>query len=198
MRSLPTIALALALSLPAVAAFAQPTRIRGTIASLNGQTLVVNARNGQPVTVMLADKLTVTSSTTTSLTEVHPGSFIGTTAIPQPDGTMKALEVHVFPESMRGTGEGFRPWDLGAQSTMTNGTVGQIEGSDGRSLTVKYKEGEKKVTVPPDVPVVALEIGSRDELTPGAHVFIIANKAADGTVTTGRVTVGKNGLEPPM
>jgi hypothetical protein len=198
MRSLPTIALALALALSAIPAFAQPTRIRGTIASLDGQTLVVNARNGQKVTVTLADKLMVTTSGTTTLAEVHPGSFIGTTAVPQADGTMKALEVHVFPESMRGTGEGFRPWDLGPQSTMTNGTVGQIEGSDGRSLTVKYKEGEKTVTVPPDVPVVALELGTRAELTPGAHVFIIANKAADGTVSAARVTVGKNGLEPPM
>jgi hypothetical protein len=198
MRSFPTVALAFALTLLAVPAFAQPTRIRGTIASLDGQTLVVNARNGQKVTITLADKLTVTETSTTKLTEVHPGSFIGTTAIPQPDGTMKALEVHVFPESMRGTGEGFRPWDLGATSTMTNGTVGQIEGSGGRSLTVKYKEGEKTVTVPPDVPVVALEVGSRAMLVPGAHVFVIANKAGDGTISAARVTVGKDGLEPPM
>ncbi len=198
MRSLPALAFAFTLAVSAIPAFAQPTRIRGTIASLDGQTLVVNARSGQKVTVALADKLSVTQTSTTQLSDVHPGSFIGTTAIPQPDGTMKALEVHVFPESMRGTGEGFRPWDLGAQSTMTNGTVGQIEGSDGRSLTVKYKEGEKKVTVPPDVPVVALELASRADLTVGAHVFIIANKAEDGTISAARVTVGKNGAEPPM
>ena len=198
MRSLPAFILGLVVTATALPALAQPTRIRGTIASLQGQTLVVTTRSGQPASITLADKLTVTTSSTTKLSDVHPGSFIGATAVPQPDGSMKAIEVHVFPESMRGTGEGFRPWDLGATSTMTNGTVGQIEGADGRSLTVKYKEGEKTIAVPPDVPVVALEIGERSALVPGAHVFIIANKGADGALTAARVTVGKNGLEPPM
>ena len=200
MRSLPIVALTLALIMPLAPSFAltPPTRVRGTVASLDGQSLVVTARNGQTVHVTLANDATITSSSTTQLNEVHPGSFIGTTTITQPDGTMKAIEVHVFPESMRGSGEGSRPWDLGPTSTMTNGTVGQIEGTSSRSLTVKYKEGEKTVVVPPDVPVVDLEPGTRAQLTPGAHVFVIATKAADGSLSASRVTVGKNGLEPPM
>ncbi len=200
MRSFPTMALAFALVLPAASALAQGamTRVRGTVASLNGNTLVVNARHGQKATVTLAGNAVVTQSGTTTLADVHSGSFIGTTTVVQPDGTVKALEVHVFPESMRGTGEGSRPWDLAPASTMTNGTVGQITGTGSRSLTVKYQDGTKTVVVPPDVPVVALEPGSRTELTPGAHVFVIATKAADGSLSAARITVGKNGAEPPM
>jgi hypothetical protein len=193
------LAVAFVFSLAAAPAFAQtPTRVRGTIAKLDGHTLVVHARGGQDIPVTLTPDAVVTSVTVTKLTDVHPGSFIGTAAAVQPDGSLRALEVHIFPESMRGTGEGHRPWDLGAQSTMTNGTVGQISGTDGRSLTVKYKEGEKTIVVPPDVPVVAFEVGTMSQLTPGAHVVINATKAADGVVSTNRVTVGKDGIELPL
>ncbi len=201
MRFFPTAVFALALTVPFASGFAQegtPARVRGTIVSLDGQALAVKARGGQTVHITLATDATVTLSSTTQVSEIHPGSFIGTTTIVQPDGSLKALEIHVFPESMRGSGEGSRPWDLRPASTMTNGTVGQIEGTASRSITVKYKEGEKIVTVPPDVPVVDLEPGSRAALTPGARVFVIATKAADGSLSASRVTVGKNGLEPPM
>jgi hypothetical protein len=201
MRSLPIAAFALAATLSATPAFAlapAPARIRGTIVSLDGNTLVVNTRSGQKVSVALATDAVVTESGTTKLSDVHSGSFIGTTTILQPDGTMKALEIHVFPESMRGTGAGSRPWDLAPASTMTNGTVGQIQGTNTRSVTVKYPDGQKTVTVPADVPIVALEPGTRAELTPGAHVFVIGMKAADGALSASRVTVGKDGLEPPM
>jgi hypothetical protein len=201
MRSFRTAALVLAVTASAAPAWAQsgtPTRIRGTIASVTDQTIVVNARGGQKVSVALPSDVTVTESSTTKLSDVHSGSFIGTTTVPQPDGTLKALEIHVFPESMRGTGEGSRPWDLAPVSTMTNGTVGEIEGTNSQSLTVKYQGGQKTVTVPSDVPIVALEPGTRAELTPGAHVFVIGTKAADGSLSANRITVGKNGAEPPM
>lgn len=183
----------------ALPAYAQtPARIRGTIVKYEGPALTVHPRSGPDVLVTLAPGVVVTSVSVAKLTEVHPGSFIGTAAATQPDGSMRTLEVHIFPESMRGTGEGHRPWDAGPETTMTNGTVGQVAGTDGRSLTVKYKDGEKTVTVPPDVPVVAFDVGTPSELSPGAHVVINATKAADGALSTTRVTVGKNGIEIPL
>ncbi len=199
MRSMPALAFVLALAAaPAMAQAPAPTRIRGTVAKLDGHTLVVHARGGQDDTIALTPDAAVTSVAVTKLTDVHPGSFIGTAAVLQPDGTLKALEVHIFPESMRGSGEGHRPWDAGPQSSMTNGTVGQIAGTDGRSLTVKYKEGEKTVVVPPDVPVVQFEVGALSQLTPGAHVVVNATKAADGALSTNRVIVGKDGIDLPL
>ena len=197
MRAIP--ALALLFALAASPAFAQtPTRVRGTVAKLDGHTLVVHARGGADLPVTLTPDASVVSVTITKLTEVHPGSFIGTAAVAQPDGTLKALEVHIFPESMRGSGEGHRPWDAGPQSSMTNGTVGQIAGGDGKSLTVKYKDGEKTVFVPPDVPVVQFAPGEMSQLTPGAHIVINGTKAADGTISTNRIIVGKDGIEVPL
>jgi hypothetical protein len=199
MRVLP--ALAFVFALAAAPVFAQapaPTRVRGTIVKLDGHTLVVHARGGADIPVTLTPDASVTSVTVTKLADIKPGNFIGTAAVTQPDGTMKALEVHIFPESMRGTGEGHRPWDAGPQSTMTNGTVGQIAGTNGTSLTVKYKDGEKTVLVPPDVPVVQFDIGTMSQLTPGAHVVINGTKAADGAVSTSRVTVGKDGIDLPL
>ena len=151
MRALPAVALLFAFAVSPVLA-QTPARVRGTVAKFDGHTLVVHARGGADVPVTLTPDASVVSVTITKLTEVHPGTFIGTAAVAQPDGTLKALEVHIFPESMRGSGEGHRPWDAGPQSSMTNGTVGQISGGDGKSLTVKYKDGEKTVFVPPDVP----------------------------------------------
>ena len=192
-------ALAFLLALTASPAFAQtPVRVRGTIAKLEGPVLVVHARGGADIPVTLTPGAMVTSVTITKLADVKPGNFIGTAAVTQPDGTMKALEVHIFPESMRGTGEGHRPWDMGPQSTMTNGTVGEISGADGKTLTVKYKDGEKTVVVPPDVPVVQFETGTMSQLMPGAHVVINGIKAPDGIVSTGRVTVGKDGIDLPL
>jgi Domain of unknown function (DUF5666) len=197
----PAFALALTLSSAAVLAqaAAPPTRVRGTVESLDGETLVVMTRAGQKVTVVVPGDATVTALTLSKLTEIKAGSYIGTAAVPQADGTLRALEVQVFPERMRGVGEGSRPWDLGPQTSMTNGTVvGRIEGTDGRSLTARYGSSERKVFVPPDVPVVTYEPGSRGMLVPGAHVILNAAKAADGALSASRVTVGKDGLTPPM
>jgi hypothetical protein len=132
----------------------------------------------------------------------HPcetqGSYIGTAVMPQPDGTLRALEVQVFPPSMRGIGEGSRPFDAAPGSTMTNGTTGTIVSTNGRMLTVTYKGGEKKVFVPDGVPLVSYAPADRSALTPGANVLVTATRAADGTVTASHVLVGKNGLIPPM
>ncbi len=194
-------ALALGLSVAAGgAAWAQtpaPTRLRGTIDAVNGDTLTVTPRNGSPATVLLAPNARIAGITVAKITDIKPGSFIGTAGIPQPDGSQKALEVHVFPPSMNGTGEGFRPWDR-PNSTMTNGTVGDLVVSNGRTMTVKYSTGEKKIVVPEDVPIVSIEPGNRSMLTPGAHVVLFVTKAADGTMTAVNVSVGENGLTPPM
>jgi hypothetical protein len=134
------------------------------------------------------------------MAEVKPGSYIGVTGMPQADGSQKAIAIHIFPEAMRGTGEGSRPWDLRPNSSMTNATVDQkVQASDGQTVTVKYKDGEKKVTVTPDTPIVTFLPGNKDELKPGAKIIIMgAIKKDDGTFETARVNVGLDGLTPPM
>jgi hypothetical protein len=148
------------------------------------------------------------------MADVHDGAFIGTTAVPQPDGTLRAIEVHVFPDSMRGTGEGHRPWDLRPGSTMTNATVSKMATAEGKSsstmtnatvakvagrkLMLKYQGGEKTVVVPSNATVVKLEPGDRSQLRTGAHLFAIASRQSDGTLRAERITVGKDGVVPPM
>jgi hypothetical protein len=136
----------------------------------------------------------------TELSEIKPGSYIGVSALPEPDGTQKALAVHIFPESPRGAAEGFRPWDLRPNSTMTNATVAQtVAGTDGQDILVKYKDGEKKVVVPPCTPIVTFVAGDKAELKPGAHIIIFgAAKKDDGTLEANRVNVGRDGITPPM
>lgn len=142
---------------------------------------------------------TVTAVVPAKLSDVTPGSFIGAAADPQPDGTLVAKEIHTFPEAMRGSGEGHRAFDLGPQSTMTNGTVGnEVKGADGDRLTVAYKGGEKSIVVPPSAPVVMFAPGDRAMLAPGASVIVQAQKAENGGLTAERVTVGRDGLVPPM
>jgi outer membrane lipoprotein SlyB len=192
-----------AASLLSSVAFAQqpqPIRIRGTIESVDGANLTVKTRDGDERKVHMADNVMVTGITKTTLSEVKPGSFIGVTGQPQPDGSQKAIAIHIFPESMRGTGEGFRPWDLRPNSTMTNATVDQkVEATDGQTLTVKYKDGEKKVTVGPDTPIVTFVPSTKAELKAGAKVIIMgADKKPDGSYETTRVNVGLDGLTPPM
>jgi hypothetical protein len=177
---------------------APPSRVRATIDSVTDTTLTVTPRNGSPTTIALPPDVHISGITIGKIDDIKPGSYIGTAAAPQPDGTQKALEVHVFPPSMVGAGEGFRPWDSTPNSTMTNGTVGDLVGSKGRTLTVKYKGGEKTVIVPDDVPIVSIEPGTRALLTPGAHVIVFASKGADGLLTAISVNVGENGLTPPM
>jgi uncharacterized protein Veg len=178
----------------------QSLRIRGTIESVDGAMLTIKARDGAERKVRLSDKATVTGITKAALTDIKSGDYIGVTGMPQADGSQKAIAIHIFPEAMRGTGEGTRPWDLRPNSSMTNATVDQkVEAKDGQMLTVKYKDGEKKVTVAPDTPIVTFVPGSKDELKPGAQVIIMgADKKSDGTFETARVNVGRDGLTPPM
>jgi hypothetical protein len=192
------VAVGLATTGAAQAQAPQAVRIRATIDAADAGSLSLTTRSGDKVTVALAPDTMVTLLVPIKLEDIKPGSFIGSAAMPQADGTQRALEVHVFPESMRGTGEGHRPFDLQPQSTMTNGTVGAVTGSVGRTLTVSYKGGEKTIIVPPDTPVVTYEPGSRALLVPGAHIILFGTQAADGKVTANRVSVGKDGLVPPM
>jgi len=178
----------------------QPVRIRGSIESVDGAMLTIKTRDGDERKVHLSDNVAVTGITKTTLADIKPGSYIGVTGQPQPDGTQKAIAIHIFPEAMRGTGEGFRPWDLRPNSTMTNATVDQkVEATDGQTLTVKYKDGQKKVTVTPETPIVTFVPGNRAELKAGAKIIIMgANKKDDGTFETSRINVGLDGLTPPM
>jgi hypothetical protein len=176
----------------------ETVRVRGTIQKMEGQTLIVKSRDGADLKVVLAD-----NALKASVSDIKPGSFVGVTGMPQADGSQKALEVHIFPEAMRGTGEGHYPWDLRPQSTMTNANVVNVEqtvtGVEGRTLTMKYKDGEKKIIVPPDVPIVTFAPGDRADLKPGTKIFIGASKKLpDGTLQAARVNYGKDGLTPPM
>ena len=190
-----------ALVFAASTTWAQDTvRVRGTIERVEGQTLVVKSRDGAELKVVLADNALIVALVKASLSDINPGSFVGVTGMPQADGSQKAVEVHIFPEAMRGTGEGHRPWDLRPQSTMTNANVEQtVAGIDGQMLILKYKDGEKKIIVPPDTPIVTYMPGDKSELKPGVKIFIAAaNKRPDGTLQAPRVNVGKDGLTPPM
>jgi hypothetical protein len=175
-------------------------RVRGTIERVDGPVLLVKARDSAELKVVLTDNAVVVGLAKASLADIKPGMFVGVTGLPQPDGSQKAVEVHIFPEAMRGTGDGHRPWDFPPQSTMTNASVEHVvDGVDGNTLTVKYKDGEKKVVVTPDTPIVFYVAGSRSELTPGTKIFIsAAKKRPDGTLETARVNFGKDGLTPSM
>jgi len=175
----------------------QTMRIRGTVEKVDGNTVVVKATDGASVTLTLTDKAVIVGVVKASLAEIKEGSYVGSAAMPQADGSQKALEVHIFAESQRGTGEGHRPFTV-PNSTMTNGTVGAtVTATDGHTLTVKYAGGEKKIVVPPDVPVVRYEIGDRGELKPGVHITALnAVKKADGSIEAPRLNVGRAGLVP--
>jgi hypothetical protein len=184
---------------PAIAQQQGPSRIRGTVASLDGDTLAVTARDGSQLKLSLAKDAVVLGLTKAALSDIKPGAFIGVTGMPQPDGSQKAVEIHIFPEKARGTGEGFRPWDLRPNSTMTNATVAQqVESNDGQSLTLKYKDGEQKIVVTPDTPVVTFVDGERSDLTAGAKIIAFVTRESDGTLSAKRVAVGRDGLTPPM
>jgi len=192
-----------ALSVLASVAWAQqpPTvRIRGTIEAVDGPLLMVKSREGTEMKVRVTDNVAVFGVAKIALSEIKPGSYIGVSAMPEPDGTQKALAVHIFPESQRGAAEGFRPWDLRPNSTMTNATVAEtVAGTDGQNILVKYKDGEKKVVVPPNTPIVTFVAGDKFELKPGAKIIIFsAAKKEDGTLEAARVNVGRDGIMPPM
>jgi hypothetical protein len=198
---------------------AQSQRIGGDIISVDNAQLQMKSRAGEAVTVKLAPTLNVSGRSQGSLAMITPGAFLGTTAIPQPDGTLKATEVHIFPESMRGTGEGYRPYEstpggtmtnatvssvgragsTASGSTMTNATVAGVGDSAGtRTMKLTYKGGEKTVVIPSGTPIVMVEAGDRSLLVPGAHIVITATRGPDGALTTDRIMVGKGGLAPPL
>ena len=192
-------ALAFVAVMPPAAAQDQPVRVRGMIERIDDGLYIVKARNGSEHKVKLADNGAVVALVKASLADVKQGSYIGVSGMPQPDGSQKALEIHIFPEAMRGTGDGHRPWDLQPSSTMTNGAVEQTSASaDGQVLTLKYKDGEKRIVVPADCPIVGYLPGDKSELKPGAPIFIsAAQKQSDGTLVTPRINVGR-GTAPPM
>jgi len=175
-------------------------RIRGDVVAIDGLNLQVRSREGETLAIKLSDSYTVTAVVKVDASAIQPGAFVGTASMPQPDGTLKSLEVLVLPESMRGSNEGHYPWDLKPGSMMTNATVVEVSsaGDAGRRITLKYKDGEKSIMVPPDVPVVTFEPGDKSMLVPGAHVLLTATRQPDGGMTAARVAVGKNGLVPPM
>ncbi|HET7384560.1 MAG TPA: hypothetical protein VFJ59_18510 [Pseudolabrys sp.] len=175
-------------------------RLRGTVDRMEGSMYVMKLRDGTEAKVALAENGGVVAIIKASLSDIKQGSFVGAAGMPQADGSQKAIEIHIFPEAMRGTGEGHYPWDLRPQSTMTNGNVEQtVVGVDGQLLTLKYKDGEKKILVTPDTMIVTYVTGDKSEITPGTKIFIFgAKKQADGTFQTPRINYGKNGLGPPM
>jgi hypothetical protein len=175
----------------------QTVRIRGAVEKVDGNTVVVKSADGAEVTLTLTANAQIVGVVKASLADIKPGSFVGSAAMPQADGSQKALEVHIFAESQRGTGEGHRPFTV-PNSTMTNGTVGDmVKATDGGTLTVQYKGGEKKIVVGPDAPIVRYEIGDRSELKPGVHITALnAVKKADGSIEAPRLNVGRNGLVP--
>jgi hypothetical protein len=182
-------------------ASAQETvRIRGAIEKVDGATYVVKNRDGAEYKVVVTDPGLYVAIVKSTMADIKPGQFVGATGMTQPDGSQKAIEVHIFPESMRGTGEGHYDWDLKPNTKMTNANVEQtVGGVEGPVLTVKYKDGEKKVLVTPETAVVTYVVGDKADLKPGIKIFVGAGKKqADGTVQTPRVTYGKDGLTPPM
>jgi len=191
-------AFATVIAVTAVPAQQQTQRVRGTIEKVDGNTLVIKSSSGE-VALTLADNALVVGVVKATIADIKEGSYIGSGALPQPDGTQKAVEVHIFAESQRGTGDGHRTnWDGAPGGTMTNGAVGQTVSSvDGPVITVKYKDGDKKVVVGPNVPIVRYEIGDKSELKPGAAISVVAaTKKPDGTFTAGRINVGRDGVVP--
>ncbi|MGB6394725.1 MAG: hypothetical protein WBF73_03465 [Bradyrhizobium sp.] len=202
MRKIAPVTALLAVAFVTAASAQQPptVRVRGTIEAVDGATLSIKSREGSDVKVNITDNIAVTGVAKASLSDIKEGSYIGVSAMPEPDGTQKAIAVHIFPEAQRGAAEGFRPWDLRPNSTMTNATVAQtVAGVDGQTIMVKYKDGEKKVVVPPDTPIVAFAPGDKAEIKPGAKIIIFgATKKEDGTLETGRIAIGRDGIAPPM
>lgn len=196
-------AVTLALTFAVSSAFAQQpqtVRIRGTIEKVDGQDLVIKSRDGSDLNVKLAENARVLALVKASLSDIKTGSYIGVTAMPEADGTQRAIAIHIFPEAMRGTGEGHRPWDLRPNSTMTNAAVeSAVASAEGEVVMVKYKDGEKKVIIPADTPIVAYAPGDRVEIKPGAKIIIMgAQKQPDGSLLAPAINVGRDGLTPPM
>jgi len=198
-RSLAVLAL-IAVAFPAIAQQPPtPSRVRGTIEGVDGDVIAVKSRGGEDVKLHMTADMKIVGITKISLADIKVGSFVGATTVPGPDGSQNAVEVHVFPEAMRGTGEGSRPYDLRPNSTMTNATVAEsVAANDGKTLLVKYKDGEKKVVVSPETPVVTYVAADKSDLKEGAKIIAFVKKLPDGSFETDRISVGRDGLTPPM
>ena len=196
--------LSAAFVIAATAALAQApadmVRVRGTVQSVDGSMLTVKSRDGADLKIKLADNAVIRTVTGKTVADVKQGLFVGITAMPQPDGTQKAVEIHIFPEAARGTGEGHRPWDLTPGSTMTNANVdSEVAISDGKKLVLKYKDGDKTFIVPDNIKVVMFAPGTAADVKPGAKIFIVAaKKLPDGTLEAPGATVSAGGVDPPM
>jgi len=197
-----TIRLALAgavIAASCTAATAQTVRMRGTIEKTDGNVLSLTSSDGAEVKLTLTENAMIIAVVKASMADIREGTYLGSAAMPQPDGSQKALEVHIFPEQMRGTGEGHRPYAPVPNSTMTNGAASgaTIAGVDGSTIVVKYKDGEKKIVVPPNAPVLRYEIGSKGDLKAGARFTVLAaTKKPDGTLEANRINVGRDGVVP--
>ena len=176
-----------------------PVRLRGTLEKLDGQTLTIKTRDGETKTIKLGDNYRIVGISKASVADITKGKFIGSTTVGEKDGNLVAEEVHIFPEDMRGTGEGHYDWDLKPTSKMTNANVAEItKMGDGHVLTAQYKGGEKKIIVTDKTTVVSYGPADKAELKPGANIFVVATKQPDGSLTAARVNVGLNGQKPPM
>jgi hypothetical protein len=177
----------------------KPIRVRGEVIAVDGPMMTVKSRDGKELKMRLADNISIAAIIPIKIEDIKPNSYIGVSAMPQPDGSQRAMHVHIFPEALRGVAEGFGPWDVQPGSTMTNATVTEmVAGVDGQTINVKYKDGEKKIIVPPGAPIVTYVPGDKAELKPGAKIFIIAAvPQPDGTYNVARVNVGR-GIAPPM
>jgi hypothetical protein len=197
-RALATVSFALICIATPASAADDTVRIRGTIENVEGPVYVVKNRDGAELKLTVTDNPLFVAISPSTMADIKPGMFVGSAGMMQADGTQKAIEVHIFPESMRGTGEGHYDWDLKPQSKMTNANVEQtVAGVDGQVLSVKYKDGEKKLLVTPETIVVTYVPGNKDDLKPGTKIFVAAaKKQPDGTLQTPRITYGRNGAGP--
>jgi hypothetical protein len=180
-------------------ATAQTVRMRGTIEKADGNVLSLRSSDGAEVKLTLTENATIVAVVKASMADIKEGTFLGSAAMPQPDGSQKALEVHIYPEQMRGTGEGHRPYAPVPNSTMTNGSASgaTVAGVDGSTIVLKYKEGEKKIVVPPGAPVLRYEIGGKGDLKAGARFTVLAaTRKPDGTLEASRINVGRDGAVP--
>jgi hypothetical protein len=194
------LALVAAIASPAPAQNAPPKIIRGEIAAVDGANVAVRTRGGETIRLHLKDSQTPLAIVPAELSDIKPGVFVGAAAMPAEDGALRAIEVHIFPESMRGTGEGFRPFDLASGSTMTNANVSsRVDAVSGPKLTLTYKGGEKTLIVDKATPIVAVAPGEASDIKPGASIDIFgATQAADGAFEAGRIVIGRNGTKVPM
>ena len=183
-------------------AFAQPApspRVRGMIEALDGAVLSVKTREGATAKISLLENARVVAVKNASLADIKANTYVGAAAMPRPDGSQLALEVLIFPEAMRGAGEGHRPWDLLPESTMTNATVAEtVSRVDGATLTLAYKEGQKTIVVPPEAPIVTFAPADRSDLKPGAKFMATVTRDPSGAMTAASIVVGRDGVDPPM